>query len=381
MVKKVLFFCSAFLFILTNAFSQKKLAEIPRADEIPVVNPDAILITNSVPKLFDGIWEGKDRYIMFQEKSELEDIVKDEVELTEDNYIWIYLKMFYGWYYDRSAEKYTKKTSPEKYDSNDVVYRDIQNIKIQFKKLLDIEDCNAYEIIVSYPNIKEKTVIPVAVIGDELYLDFSVRSDYKTYEQTKDNDENVSSFTGSWSSVAHVSGIKVSKPIVSENLYSLYVTENRIYSIRYWKTDMEYNSGKAYFSDGEKKYEVPKHIVSAGNVYTCVTGRSVTIRNVELKKNLNLSEYKLDSKNLVLSTGTPYMKRISQTCDFESMMDIVAKANARKAPKEDPPLPPFKADWDMEDIKSIGIHKKILDAVRRRQNEFYKKYPFKLKMY
>ena len=46
MVKKVLFFCSAFLFILTNAFSQKKLAEIPRADEIPVVNPDAILITN-----------------------------------------------------------------------------------------------------------------------------------------------------------------------------------------------------------------------------------------------------------------------------------------------------------------------------------------------
>ncbi|MBP5402479.1 MAG: hypothetical protein J6Y36_04895 [Treponema sp.] len=372
-MKKVFFFLLSISLILNYSFAQRKLSDIP----IDPASPEALLLTDDVPEIFDGIWEGNDRYIMFQEKSELKDIVKDEVELKEDNYIWIYLKMFYGWYVDRSAEKYTKKNSPEKYDSNDVVFRDIQNIKIQFKKLLDIDECNAYEIIITYPKQKEKTVIPVAVIDGELYLDFAIRADYKTYSP----EGKSSPLIGSWSSVAHVSGIKVSKPITDTNLYSLFITDSRIYSIRYWKTDMDFNPAMAFFSDGDNKFEVPKHISSAGNVYTCVTGRSVTIRNVELKKNLNINDFKIDSQKMVLATGTPYLKRISEHCSFDDMMNIVAVSNARKAPEQDPPFPPFKLDWEPEDIKSLEIQRKILEAVHRRHKEFCEKYPFKLRMY
>ncbi|MBQ0163405.1 MAG: hypothetical protein KBS84_09655 [Treponema sp.] len=341
--------------------SDKKTSSSNPSDQLVPPAPEAVMFSDEVPSIFNGIWEGDDRYLMFQEKEELEKIVQGDVELKNENYIWIYLKMFYGWYLDRSAEKTNKKNSKYKYDSNDVVFRDIQNIKIKFRKLIEDENCQAYEIELKYPNVKEPTVIPVAIVGDELYLDFAI--------QSFDGD------SASYSRVAKVSGIKVSKPIVAENLYSLYVTDDAVYSIRYWKTDMPYENTKAFFSDGENKYEVPKHIRSAGNIYTCVTGRRLTIRNVDRLSNAVLNNYKFSEDKKILITSKPYLTRISPKADLEGMMQIVQKSNSRKAPDPIPPFKPFEADWTIEDQKSYDINIKILSAVYRRHKEFCEKYP------
>ena len=152
-MKKSLSFISILIFSLTFCYSQKKISDIPDTSrysepdssvevvqvpgEVEVQPPDELIITDEVPICFNGIWEGSDRYIMFQEKSELQQIVSPDIQLSHDNYIWIYLKIFYGWYIDRAAEKTNRKNTEYPYDINNTVFRDIQNIKIQFKPLIN----------------------------------------------------------------------------------------------------------------------------------------------------------------------------------------------------------------------------------------------------
>ncbi|MCQ2600028.1 MAG: hypothetical protein MJ184_01535 [Treponema sp.] len=387
-MKKSLSFISILFFSLTFSYSQKKLSDIPDTSkysepdssveviqvpgEVEVQIPDELIITDEVPICFNGIWEGSDRYIMFQEKSDLQQIVSPDIQLSHDNYIWIYLKIFYGWYLDRAAEKTNRKNTEYPYDINDTVFRDIQNIKIQFKPLINSPRCSAYEMIVQYPRIKEPVVIPVCVIENKLYLNFAIKTNELPEDENNDIQEK-NPLNGSWSSVGKVSGILVSKPIVSDNLISTYITKDSIYYIRYWKTNMPYSSEMAFFSDGKYKYEVPKHINSAGNIYTCVTGRSVTIRNVE-RKNLPLTDYIMNDEQNVIAFGEPYMIKIQETCSLQNMMEIVKVSNARKAPPEDPPFPPAELDWHLEDIKNLEMGNQIIQAVRKRQREFYEKY-------
>lgn len=384
-MKKIVIIFAFLFIILSPGFSQKKLSEIPSSDKVEsesVVNdvliPEELIITDKVPEIFNGIWEGQDRYIMFQSKKELDEIVKPDVQLKEDNYIWIYLKLFYGWYIDRAAEGTTRKTARYPYDRNDGTFRDIQNIKIQFKPLLDTEKCCAYEIIVNYPKIKEPVVIPVCIIDGKLYLDFAIKTnELPVNYETESENKKSNPLTGSWSSVGKVSGIKVSKPITKENLVSTYITDDSIYYIRYWKTDMPYSKDWAFFSDGKYKYEVPKHIRSAGNVYTCVTGRSVTIRNVE-RRNLPLENYVMGEEQNVIAFNEPYLTKIKDNCGLSEMMEIVKVSNSRKAPLDPPVFPPKEPDWVIEDTYSIEIQYKILRAVLKRQKEFNEKYPVRL---
>lgn len=325
-------------------------------------NPDAFVPVSGVPGIFNGIWEGSDRYIMFQEKSELEEIVGTDTALKESEYIWVYLKLFYGWYVDRSAEKTSRADSPYAHDTNDAVFRDIQNIKIEFLKLFETDDCGVFEIVITYPNFKERTVVPVAVVGDSLYLDFAVRTD-----GSRD------SMNGFWSAVPEVSGIKVSRPVFGDSLYSLYVTDECVYSIRYWQTDMEYSGAAAVFYDGGRKYEVPKHIQTAGTVFTCVNGRGTVVRNVG-KDLRRLEDCVTDKNKTVAAFGAPYLTRIEKTCSLENMMKIVQTSNARRAPVPDPPFPPSNLDWHTDDITRLELNNQIIQAVRKRQKEFYEKY-------
>lgn len=336
--------------------------------DIPI--PEAFIPTNHVPSIFDGIWEGSDRYLMFQEKSELEQIIDNEISYDEKNFIWIYLKTFYGWYIDRAAEKTSRDTTKFPYDSNNTVFRDIQNISIQFRKLIDSDNCCAFELIISYPRIKEKTVIPVAIIDNKLYLDFAIK--------TSKDEENNNFLYGSWSSVGKVSGIKVSKPIVSDSLYSYFITNDSIYVIRYWKTDMEFSTEFASFSDGVNKYEIPKHIKSSGKIYTCVTGRSLVIRNVE-RRNLPLENYIINEEKNVIAFGLPYLTKIQENCSLKNMMSIVQQSNSRRAPMPPLPFEPSNLDWHIDDITRLELNNQIIQAVRQRQRDFYEKYQLGLK--
>lgn len=367
-----------FINLLSFGFTQKKIStNIGFSDEEPtdfsivdIPIPEAFIPTNYVPSIFDGIWEGSDRYLMFQEKSELEQIIDNEISYDEKNFIWIYLKTFYGWYIDRAAEKTSRDTTKFPYDSNNTVFRDIQNISIQFRKLIDSDNCCAFELIISYPRIKEKTVIPVAIIDNKLYLDFAIK--------TSKDEENNNFLYGSWSSVGKVSGIKVSKPIVSDSLYSYFITNDSIYVIRYWKTDMEFSNEFASFSDGVNKYEIPKHIKSSGKTYTCVTGRSLVIRNVE-RRNLPLENYVINEEKNVIAFGLPYLTKIQEKCSLKNMMSIVQQSNSRRAPMPPLPFEPSNLDWHIDDITRLELNNQIIQAVRQRQRDFYEKYQLGLK--
>lgn len=342
------------------------------SENIFVPNPDALAITENVPEIFDGIWEGNDRYILFQDKSELEQIIPSNQKLPEKKYIWIYLKTFYGWYLDRAAEKTTRENSNYKYDRNNTVFRDIQNITIDFKPLIQSENCNAFEIILTYPTYKESLSIPVCIIDGKLYLDFAIKTNSVLFNDVNQLEKN-NFLYGSWSRVALVSGIKVSKPIISENIISMYVADDCVYYIRYWKTNMPYSEQMAIFSDGEKKYEVPKHIRSAGNIYTCVTGRSLVIRNVS-KKAVFSENYVINEEHNVIAFGNPYLKKISENCQLSDMMKIVNTTNAKKAPNPNPPFEPRELDFHLEEINELELNNQIMQAVRKRQQEFYQKY-------
>ena len=365
-MKKFLIFILFSFSVLSFSFSE---ADIPFAD--------ALIPSGKLPEVLDGIWEGSDRYIMFQENSELDEILDSQIQLDEPGYIWCYLKMFYGWYTDRAAEKTNRKNSSYQYDTNDVVFRDIQNIKIEFVPLLNLENCSAFEIVITYPNVKEKYSVPVAVIGDSLFLDFAIRQPQSDSENIK-NRKNNNDLYGFWSSVPEVSGIKISRPVISDSLYSMYVADDCVYYIRYWQTDMEFSDGLAVFSDGKNKYEVPKHIKSSGKIFTCVNGRSSIIRNVE-RKALPLENYDVNDDKNIIGLGTPYLSRIEKKCSLENMMKIVMQDNSRRAPYPDPPFPPSNLDWHLDDITRLEINNQIIQAVRRRQREFYEKYQLGLK--
>lgn len=368
-VKKIFFLILNICLLFNSIYSQTQEVQIPKAD--------ALIFSNEVPRILDGIWEGDDRILMFQEKQELEKILSKQIPLEEKKYIWCYLKTFYGWYLDRAAEKNNRQNSEYQYDKNNTVFLDIQNIQIQFKKLIQEENCCAYELILSYPKSKTKSIIPIAIVDDKIYLDFAIKNKLPQ-NSTFEN----SVYYGSWSRVAKVSGIKISEPIIDDELVSMFITENSIYKIRYWKTDMEFSNDFATFSDGEKKYEVPKHIFSCGNVYTCTTGRSLVIRNIE-KQNIDneflKNELIINEQQNVLAFGKPYLIQKSKDCSLINMMQIVKLNNLQKAPYPDPPFEPSDLDWHLDDINRLEINNQIIQAVRQRQREFYQKYGHGLK--
>lgn len=349
MTLKKLFYKSVFLLFLTfTAFSQENAS-------INSIAPDALLETNEVPACFGGIWENDDRYLLFTENV----FEKTDEDKNQNNYIWIYLKTFYGWYTDRAAEPSSISKDSVK-DHNDTVFLDNQNIQIEFKSLFQTDNASAWEIILSYPRIKEKTIIPVAVIGNEIYLDFALNT---TLPEFKDSQNPL---VGSWSRQALSTGLKVSQPRIKDSLYSMYITQSGIYYIRYWQTDMPYSTEKAYFSDGIT-YSVPKHIQSAGKVYTCVTGRRTTIRNVE-KTSQNLENYKIDQSGSIMVFGKPYSTKINERAGRKEILEIVEKNNSRRAPYPDPPFPPSNLDWHLEEIYKLEQTNALMREFRKRTN-------------
>ena len=63
------------------------------------------VFSQKIPEILQGIWEGKDRFVYFDNASD-----------DENPELVIILKEYYGWYYDRAAEPvdYAEKRTPHK---------------------------------------------------------------------------------------------------------------------------------------------------------------------------------------------------------------------------------------------------------------------------
>lgn len=330
---------------------------------------DTDTATSVVPAQLAGLWNGSDRYIYFP--------VPADKDFSAD--LVIILKTFYGWYYDRAAEPASFSDISVR-SINSVTSPAAENISLQYKiipvtylKKKENGDSGAWEIILHYGKNSEVSV-PVAVVENSLYLDFILKTDMdgiqpavvSSLQKTVADSNPLSGF---WHGTGQSSGIKVSPPIVSDDFISYYITDSAVYRIRYWKTDMDYTSVSATFTDNNRTFAVLKHIKSAGSVYTCVTGRSLQIRNVE-KIAGSLKDYTLDSTKTICVFGKPYLTRTNAFADAAAVMKVVTDANARRKPDPKPLFPPDDLNWHWDEINRLEQGNLLIEAVRQRQKEF-----------
>lgn len=314
-------------------------------------------VEKSIPPALAGIWQGSDRFVLFS-----------SIKSNGEPAVSIMLKTLYDWYYDRCAEP--ESFSEYNRDLNSVTGAESVKLYADFANLLEkpSENGGAWEITVTYSD-KSKTVIPVAKIGDKLYLNFLIKISQNDLQNDSEN-----SLYGAWLGTAAASGIGADKPVIEKELISYYITDNSVYYIRYWQTDMEYSPLQATFSDGELTYTIPKHIKSAGKIYTCVSGRSLQIRNVT-RSPLTADEFTIDSSGQILVYAKPYLtlmesSGIDETADIERYIQLALDASKRRKPEPPPLFPPDDINWHWKEIHEIEKGNPQVQQVRERQKQF-----------
>lgn len=272
-----------------------------------------------IPKLLQGIWENNNRIITFHQE-----------ENTS-----IFLKLFYGWYYDRSGEPVFE--TPER-PRNNSTSETPEQVTATFQEIIpETETSGAWNINLYYKELDTSVSVPVAIFDNKLYLDFML---------VIENDE-----TTELQAASNADGIKISPPLVSKEVYSLFDSEDALYKIRYWETDMDYDSEtKAVFTNQEASYNVPKHIKIGQTIYTCVPGRGIQIRNIQ-RIPRDFSAYTYSSDNRICATKEPYLTLFSTNQD--SLYPEVEEANKRQRPPRKPLLPKPDVDFHYDDIEKL----------------------------
>lgn len=339
------------------------------------------IFSQEVPELLKGVWKNSSRYFVFDSGYASGDggAVPQAV-----------LRTFYGWYDDRAAESGQYSEKNPRNVNNTTSRAPAQEISIKYTPLTDelflqadgkgaLQSdgsflyasgipSGAWNLEIKYPGRKEIYNVPVAVIGGRLFLKFAVR---------QDGDSGLSGF---WKDFGNASGILISPPVSSEELLSYFATDSAVYQIRYWRTDMEYDSSaQAFFSDAGTECFVPKHLFVAGNVFTCVTGRRKKIRNV--KKTASFPEdcafnsvLKIKSSNDLNGIQVPQENVYSTICAFgepylvledgKTLEEILAE-NLKKFPPAPKPLfPPhgiLDFDWSIIEDPPKDWNRRVLD--------------------
>ena len=315
-----------------------------------------------------GIWSNKTRYVVFD---------TGYLSAPDSSVPQIILKVFYGLYDDRAQEssEYTQShkrevndvTPQAKAQENSVTYHPLTQQLFPREYGLDVinehgniysagtASSGAWDLEIKYEGYGDKYHVPVCVIGDNIYLDFVI----KTYSPEDESNPVL----GFWQDAGSASGILISPPVVKKELVSYFVTENAVYHIRYWRTDMEYEpSVLAVFSDENETYSVPKHLLSGGKVYTCVNGRGTKIRNIEKSHDFPF-EYTLNSVKITRESddggedsfmtstlcafGKPYLTRTDGTMTLEQILE---KDASRPPLPRKPLFPPhgiLDFDWSI----------------------------------
>lgn len=314
----------------------------------------------SVKSAFSGIWQGADRILMFANLNSVEPALADSC---------IMLKTLYGWYYDRSAEI---DFSSENFngsirDLNNVTGSNAEKIKVSFAEIQNSasDSEGAWELELKYAD-NSVSIVPAARIGSSIFLNFLV----------KQQEDAEPSIYGAWLGVGQAEGICISPVKNAGELTSLYITDDSVYYIRYWQTDMVYSSQQATFSDGEKTFYIAKHIKSAGKIFTCVSGRGTQIRNVR-RSPLQPDDFLMNKSGTVLTFEKPYLTLLDpenfpreETAVMQEYLDIAKKANSRRKTPPAPLFPVKELDWHWNEINELEKYNTQIQSVRERQRNF-----------
>lgn len=315
--------------------------------------------TGSLPSLMSGLWENSHRMVSF--------------ESLDSAYL--VLKLFYGWYYDRSAEpgaiRITDTLSTTQFDynysaasqdefvarnsvtvteevlqpenlpprpRNDAASPEAHHLLVEFEPLIpETESSGAWNIWITYPDVKQRHAIPVAVFDGKLYVDFFLGEGDAP--------------TRFFQAASNTHDITITTPLLDKEVTSYLVTGSRMYKIRYWQTDMEYDGETQAILTGEDgSHEVPKHLLIGGTVYTCVAGRRVDIRNVEEVPH-DLSGFAFSGDNRIVVQKPAYLTKMEEPSS--QLYQLIAEANSRRVPPPPPPIPLGDLDFHYEEINDL----------------------------
>lgn len=265
---------------------------------------------SQIPDQLKGTWTREDRILFLDKEDDISIILKD----------------YYGWYYDRAVEP---KSYSElmKRDRNAASQKTGHSYSVSFNSLDETLPVWEMEIII---DSKTKSIIPIAILDNKIYLNFLKKIPYDENQEMDTEEElNENPFYGYWQGLNCNDSIRIHPRNNLENIISWYITENGIYRLRFWQSKMEYETSKAVFSDGNKLYTINKHIFSAGTNYSCVSGRSSNIRNVEKYPGFPF-EYKIDDSGNLMVLGKPYLVKVEEKDTPEKILEIVKEANSRR---------------------------------------------------
>ena len=292
--------------------------------------------SDAVPLPLRGVWQNDARLVSFFAEANPE----QSRALTG-----IVLKQFYGWYYDRAAEPPALASDgadelPPR-DKNDTTARHGEILITAFDETSPITgESGSWTMRVLYPPYSEPEKIALAVIRNNLFLDFYIRYD--------ENPGSLGSVEGFWRAAGTASGITASRPYYAQTVESLFITADSTFRIRYWQVDLEPDpSARAYFSDGAVEYAVDKYLIIGGKTFTCVQGRGTRIRRIT--KSPAARDYELSADGTLCAFTAPYLSR-SQITDIYA---AVNEANARKSPPAPPIFPPKNLDFHYDVIKEL----------------------------
>ncbi|MBR5867542.1 MAG: hypothetical protein IKZ04_06485 [Spirochaetaceae bacterium] len=272
-----------------------------------------------VPELLHGVWQNDSRIVVFEQKPSMD----------------IVLKLFYGWYYDRTAEP--EENVPAR-PRNDATSIKAQVVTVSFEPIIPESNVSgAWNVVLFYPDFNKTVVVPVAVFNQKLYTDFNILIENENHQV--------------FQAASNASGITVNLPSFSENIYSYYQADENMYKIRYWQTDMDYDSETlAEFKIENENFFVKKHLKVGQTVYTCVPGKGTVIRNVE-KISRDLFSFELSPDKRICVNSDCYLS-LSQI-KADELYEEIKTENSRQRPPRKPLLPPPDVDFHYEQIKDL----------------------------
>ncbi len=270
-----------------------------------------------IPENLKGIWEGKDRFVFFENAAD-----------DENPQFVIVLKEYYDWYYDRAAEPadYSKK---EPRSLNSATHKNPEIIPFELKQIDNITD--AYQLTVTYSKHFSNTTTFV-IIDNRIYLNM-----YTKYDQIDDElNKDVSLYRG----YQHSEGFVLNSQPVDENIGLLIMLKDKFYDVRYWQTDMDYETSSVTFKYKDDTFLVPKHLFAEGTNYSSVNGRSKKVRNTQKSfplENQNIL-YNKDKTVLILN-DSPYLTKLTEKTTIDDLFQIIKEANSRRKPDPEPIFP------------------------------------------
>ena len=309
----------------------------------------SFIFAETLPSKLLGIWESKDRYVFFEQNDQ------EEPQLV------VILKTYYGWYLNRAAE-------PEDYSKKEARVRNTANARnaehIYIKNLQLTETANSLygSLDLAYSGWQKNT-IPFLLIDGSIYLSYFE----KDIPLEIDENKNWNFYRG----IAPSKGFMISPQSLPENITGYIIDGEKLYDVRYWKTDMDFSTDYISFVYKDDTYQIPKHLRSCETNYSCVSGRSKKVRNTVKAFKYKADDYIFnDDASVFTKNEEPYLKELADKETFEELIKIVKDANSRRKP--DPPalFPESDLDWHWDLIDLLESGNPIIQKVRERQRAF-----------